>query len=177
MNYYIADLHLGHEQIIRHTNRPFADVEEMDKCLIDCWNARVTPADDVFVVGDLIYKNHQDFGFYLKKLKGHIHLIEGNHDEKLIHDEEAVKRMESVDQILKLSDGEYSLFLCHYPVAEWSGYNRGRKHFYGHIHNHVSGTSEFMAETGNAFNVGVDVIGPMPLTAKEIINGYTTGWG
>ena len=29
MNYYIADLHLGHSNVIGFDNRPFADVDEM----------------------------------------------------------------------------------------------------------------------------------------------------
>ena len=33
MNYYISDLHFGHANVIRHDNRPFADVEEMDRAL------------------------------------------------------------------------------------------------------------------------------------------------
>lgn len=31
MNYYISDLHIGHENILRFDNRPFADVNEMNK--------------------------------------------------------------------------------------------------------------------------------------------------
>ena len=28
-NFYISDLHIGHENILRFDNRPFADVNEM----------------------------------------------------------------------------------------------------------------------------------------------------
>ena len=34
MNYYISDLHIGHENILRFDNRPFADVNEMNNKLI-----------------------------------------------------------------------------------------------------------------------------------------------
>ena len=30
-NFYISDLHIGHENILRFDNRPFADVNEMNK--------------------------------------------------------------------------------------------------------------------------------------------------
>ena len=39
MNYYISDLHIGHENILRFDNRPFADVTEMNNKLIENWNA------------------------------------------------------------------------------------------------------------------------------------------
>ena len=33
-NFYISDLHIGHENILRFDNRPFADVNEMNNKLI-----------------------------------------------------------------------------------------------------------------------------------------------
>ena len=34
-NFYISDLHIGHENILRFDNRPFADVNEMNNKLIE----------------------------------------------------------------------------------------------------------------------------------------------
>ena len=56
MNYYIADLHLGHANIIRLSNRPYKDVDEMDNDLINRWNSVITDTDDVYIIGDLIFK-------------------------------------------------------------------------------------------------------------------------
>ena len=39
--YYTADLHLGHANVIRHCDRPFRSVDEMDEALIRNWNSRV----------------------------------------------------------------------------------------------------------------------------------------
>ena len=54
MNYYISDLHIGHENILRFDNRPFADVNEMNNKLIENWNARVCSDDTVYILGDFI---------------------------------------------------------------------------------------------------------------------------
>ena len=49
-NFYISDLHIGHENILRFDNRPFADVNEMNNKLIENWNARVRSDDTVYMV-------------------------------------------------------------------------------------------------------------------------------
>jgi len=43
--WFTADLHLGHRNIIEYCNRPFADVDEMNRALIANWNQ---------VVGDFV---------------------------------------------------------------------------------------------------------------------------
>ena len=35
--YWTSDLHLGHANIIQYTGRPFADVDEMNRALIEGW--------------------------------------------------------------------------------------------------------------------------------------------
>ena len=79
MLYFTADLHLGHANIIRHCGRPFASVEDMDRCLIDNWNRRVRPEDTVYILGDLMFAC-KDPAAYLTQLAGQKHLIVGNHD-------------------------------------------------------------------------------------------------
>lgn len=49
MIYFTSDLHFGHINILRHCDRPFADIDEMDRELIARWNRRVTPQDDVYI--------------------------------------------------------------------------------------------------------------------------------
>jgi len=55
MKHFItADTHFGHANIIKYCQRPFKDVEAMDKALIRSWNERVKPEDTVFKKNDKI---------------------------------------------------------------------------------------------------------------------------
>lgn len=59
MIYYIADMHFGHQNVLRFDNRPFADTNQMEEALIHNWNERVTPEDTVYVLGDAFWKTRQ----------------------------------------------------------------------------------------------------------------------
>lgn len=54
-NYYISDLHIGHENILRFDNRPFADLNEMHNAIVTRWNSVVTGNDTVYILGDFIW--------------------------------------------------------------------------------------------------------------------------
>ena len=73
MNYFTSDLHLGHRNIIRLCNRPFATIEEMDETLIRNWNAKVTNGDTVYILGDFCYKGGMATKWYLQQLKAPHH--------------------------------------------------------------------------------------------------------
>ena len=50
--WFVGDTHFGHAGSISHTARPFASVDEMDRLLIEAWNAVVRPGDTVVHLGD-----------------------------------------------------------------------------------------------------------------------------
>jgi calcineurin-like phosphoesterase family protein len=78
--YYTADQHFGHENIIKHCQRPFRNVEEMDSFMIERWNERVSSEDEVYIIGDLIFRSGKQPEEYLEQLHGRKHLLLGNHD-------------------------------------------------------------------------------------------------
>ena len=84
MIFYTADLHFGHQNVLKYDKRPFADINEMDRALIELWNGRVSDDDDVYIVGDFAFKNEKPEEWYLEQLKGKKHLIIGNHDAKTL---------------------------------------------------------------------------------------------
>lgn len=172
MNYYIADTHFGHENILQLSHRPFINVEQMDETIIENWNKRVTNDDHIFILGDLAYKGKPPEK-YLSRLNGKKHLIIGNHDKRITDNYGFYRKFfVEITPMKSVNDNGTKIVLCHYPLVEWDGYYRDTLHFYGHVHNtfHNENTL-YAAGMNNAYNVGVDIIGFEPKTLQEIIKG------
>jgi len=166
--YFTADNHFGHANIIRLCGRPFRDVREMDERMISAWNERVQPSDDVYVVGDLIFRA-ADPASYLERLRGRKHLIVGNHDRDWIRKTGTDGYFVSVSQMESLSADGKKLVLCHYPMMEWDGYCGGTVHVFGHIHNNTDQPFfPLIADSPAMLNAGADVNHFAPVTLREL---------
>jgi calcineurin-like phosphoesterase family protein len=145
----------------------------MDKTLVENWNRIVHRNDTVYIVGDFIFRAKCTPDEYLSVLKGRKHLIIGNHDSKLLKNEEAMAMFVESTPYLKLDDKGRQVILCHYPIAEWDGYFRDKcYHLFGHVHNNFKNPWHgFMSKLHNCWNVGVDVTGYRPVTLDELIEG------
>lgn len=75
-----ADLHFGHNKILTYENRPFADIDVMDRKLIENWNSVVKKNDKVFVLGDFSFHDKETTEKIVSQLNGTKFLIMGNHD-------------------------------------------------------------------------------------------------
>ena len=177
-NFYVADTHFGHENIIRLCNRPFKNAEEMDEVLIQNWNSVVTDADTVYILGDLAFsKGEKKPSDYLRELKGRKIMILGNHDydiSKNIRRYIDNRYLDSIHDYFELFEDIGSdrrkVVLSHYPMVEWNGYFRNSIHLYGHIHNNVENNAyKIMRNIDNAYNVGVDIINYMPQRLEDVI--------
>lgn len=169
MKYYTGDLHFGHNNVLRFDNRPFKDIDEMDRVLIENWNSRITKNDQVYILGDVAFHNEKPYSWYLSQLKGQKHLIIGNHDRKLLKDNDAMQYFVSIDYYLEITDEKKRLILSHYPIAEWNGFHRESYHLYGHIHNSTNGTYQYMKQFDRALNAGCMINGYMPVTFNQLI--------
>ena len=159
MNYFTSDLHLGHRNIIRLCNRPFATIEEMDETLIRNWNAKVTNGDTVYILGDLLFRSEKPAEEYLKQLKGKKHLIIGNHDRDWVKKCNLKDFFESVNNLHFISDGKRQMTLCHYPMMSWPHMTRCYMVF-GHIHGNTDADYwPLIRENDLMLNAGADVNG------------------
>lgn len=167
MIYYTSDLHLGHANIIKLCRRPFDSVGEMNRTLIANWNERVTNADHVYIIGDLIFRTAEDPLDHLERLKGRKHLIIGNHDQDWMKKVDMPKYFESVDRLLVFGNGKHKVTLCHYPMMSFEG----KYLIYGHIHNNKNDTYWPLLKTmTNALNASVEINGYRPVTFEELID-------
>lgn len=166
MNYYIADTHFGHSNVISFDKRPFSSADEMDRIMLANWNSRITDNDDVYIIGDFVYRADKNVAWYCNRLHGKKHLILGNHD-KLTDDDR--KYFVSVDKMLHITDGSNQICACHFPIAEWNGFRKGHYHIYAHIHNKKDDTYEFMSKRERALNAGCMINNYMPVTFQELV--------
>lgn len=171
--FFTSDHHFGHENIIKHCNRPYSSVEEMDRDLIKKWNEKIPPNGLVVHGGDL----SMDLSWnilqekYLKKLNGRIIFqIIGNHDRKL---EKWIYNNKDHNYpfgdkcliIVKDDDFEYGrkkIVVNHFPELSWYHKEQEAWHLFGHTHNNLIHPSK------NALDITIDATDYYPLSYPEL---------
>ena len=173
MIFYAADTHFRYDPMAE--TRPFGSVEEMDEALIVRWNEVVGEEDTVYLVGDVGYNGGHVPCRILERLKGHKHLIRGNHDTGFEDAPLLYRYFESVTDFLEIDDGDQHIFLSHYPILfeKRNGYM-----IHGHLHR--SGQfREILQQMPRMLNAGVDINDFRPVTLEQLIENnrifYTVG--
>jgi calcineurin-like phosphoesterase family protein len=154
MIFFTSDTHLGHTNIIRYCNRPFASIEEMDETIINNWNNVVDDNDTVYHLGDFSFGNPYH---YKKRLKGRIELIAGNHDFKY----ECRKIFDRVYELHTIKIENKTIVLCHFAMRVWPKSHFNAWHLYGHSHG-------MLEPFGKSFDVGVDGNNFTPVSFETI---------
>ena len=190
MDFFTADLHFNHKNIIKYcdrgafrnhpefrggTERLFSGVKEMNEYLITQWNRTVTDEDTVYLLGDVAFGNKDEAISLCNRLKGHKVLIYGNHDLKC--DDEYWTRA-GFGEIHRLGYGKtlpYKEFhLAHYPYKNALTEYDTREYLHGHapeesdvvlLHGHVH--TQWKTKK-NMVNVGVDVWNYRPVSTETI---------
>lgn len=147
--FFTSDTHFGHQAVIRHCKRPFPSADAMDEAMISRWNARVTPGDTVWHLGDFSFRGTRTARYYRERLNGEIHLITGNHDEEML--KEHADCFASVGIVRDISVEGQRIVLFHYPMREWNRAYGGAWHLFGHVHGRLDGEP-----LGYSMDVGVD---------------------
>ena len=182
MIYFTSDLHLCHANAIKHCDRPFENVEEMNEALIANINSVVGVHDELYILGDFSFKGSKEDVACLRRQINcwHIHLINGNHDKHFEND----NIFSSVQDYKELKTPYGKLILFHYPIYSWNGALHGFAHLHGHIHsrgeyNENNLKSKYTDRFPDAhpndpdmplriYDVGVDANNFKPISLEEI---------
>lgn len=170
MIYFTSDLHLGHLAIINMQNRPFKDVNEMNKTLINNYNSCVKNNDVCYILGDISHHLEvEETNEIIKKLNGKKILIKGNHDKA--YDEALFDGVYDLFST-SLSIGNYNrLFvMMHYPMLSWSRANAGSIHLHGHIHSDGSYNAKNRDKHILRYDVGVDANNYYPVSVAQVFD-------
>ena len=163
MIFYTADLHFHYEPVVE--TRPFGSTAEMDEVLVRNWNETVSDDDRVYVIGDIGYNNNRVPCDILERLKGHKHLIRGNHDVGYDDGELLYDYFDTVTDFNEIEDGETHIILCHYPIV----HNKRSYMIHGHLHSVKGLNYEILKKLPQVLNAGVDLNGYRPVTLPELI--------
>ncbi len=176
-----SDTHFGHANVIKYSNRPYKDVDEMDSILIKNWNEVVQPNHTIFHLGDFSFKDPER---YLNRLNGKIIYIPGNHDQMFYKNKKLLDRFENAAmlyEVTKRIDGvkfnmtaevKYDskegkagmIFLNHYSQLVWNKSHHGAIHLHGHSHGSLRYPKEM-----RAMDVGVDPMGYYPVLLADCV--------
>ena len=114
-----SDLHLGHGNIIRYTDRPFVDVAAMNAALYGNWEETLGETDTLIFVGDLAMRDAVSEPTWQRIRSGRgarKQLVFGNHDLTGGGD----LRVDGFDDICSVLclDGDPPLVCTHLPLKE-----------------------------------------------------------
>lgn len=154
-----ADLHLGHANIIRYTQRPFSSAAQMDECLYANWQATVGPNDRLVVVGDVAMRDAVGEHTWqrIRDARGaNKRLVFGNHDLT----GGGALRVDGFDDVCPLlcADGDPPLVFTHMPLTAVPD---GVVNVHGHTHATPPGRSAHI-------NVSVEQLDYRPVALSRL---------
>lgn len=150
--WFISDTHFNHENIIKYCNRPFDNVGDMNKYIIQQWNNVVNKDDVVYHLGDFVLQSDKEtVSDLVSKLNGNIILLIGNHDR---FGKQKLLDCGFIEVHKTLVIDKY--ILTHKPL-KLEQIGGGMTNIHGHIHNYDKGLDK-----DKYINVSCEVLGYKP---------------
>jgi calcineurin-like phosphoesterase family protein len=159
--WFISDTHHLHFNILRLSNRPFKDTQEMEDKLVEYWNALVEKEDHVYHLGDVAFANYDKTVEFLGKLNGNKFLIRGNHDKQIPN---SCNLFGWVKDYYELEIDKIPVILFHYPMIDWNKKFHGSIALSGHTHS----PNKLVKSGERGIHVGVDAWDYKPVSWAQI---------
>ncbi len=168
--FFTSDLHFGHANIIKYSNRPFADVTQMDEAIVRAWNEDVTPQDIVYILGDVSFDKPERTASLVRRLNGSKVVIYGNHD-KVVRENATVRGLFSEAHDFLERDFKVEgypgkgvkIVMCHYAMRVWNKSHHGTLHLYGHSHGSLPDNGT------RSMDVGMDANNMRVISLEDVI--------
>ncbi len=134
-----SDIHFFHANIIKYSNRPCLNVDDMNEKIIENWNRKIPKNGKVFIIGDLAMGGKRcssQLLEFLDRMNGQKFLIPGNHDNYIFDIPGISERITSLPQLVevKIEDANQKIVMCHYALKVWDGSHYGKWMLHGHSH-------------------------------------------
>jgi calcineurin-like phosphoesterase family protein len=144
--WFISDIHFGHFNVIKYSNRPFlaelkenqivaggqaypfdpskqldwqiqkASVSYMNQTIINNWNSKINSEDKVYFLGDFAFLGVNQMKEICSQLNGYKILIKGNHDRSSKQMQEV--GFNEVYDSLTLNLAGQEVVMSHYPYVD-----------------------------------------------------------
>lgn len=180
MIWFMADLHIGHRNIINFTQRKYSDLLDMETSYTRNINSKVLESDTLVLVGDICFGGKSEWIRFLSRINcKNLILVKGNHDAKV------PREFQLVTEYYAFKVGKTIVTVSHYPrKLKWRFrfllkprpryFHRMLPDSEGwHIHGHTH--SQLMRQYPRQIHVGADATGGYPVSLSEITNLISKG--
>ena len=153
--WFMSDLHYGHFNAIRHGERPFKTLEEMNKTIENELKSKIKPGDTLFDLGDFFWKMDRDMirSFLSDYIPCSFYKIIGNHDAEDLwrkdpHISPIPKAVGDIFDIHVITpEGkDWMITLSHYPFLTWNRRHYGQVNLHGHCHGGIDSYNDTSLE-------------------------------
>lgn len=171
MIWFTSDWHFGHDREFVWKPRGFSNIQEHDERIIIRHNNLVAPDDDVYVLGDLMLGDNEHGLDCIRRIKGKLHIIRGNHDT-----DRRIELYRSLPAVVEICDAKYlrergyHFFLSHYPSLTGNLEKESLKQMTCNIFGHTHQKAQFYNDIPYMVCVCVDALDCFPLSIDEIIS-------
>ena len=170
-----SDLHLSHDRSFIWSARGFNSVEEMNEAIIERFNSKVSPEDEVYICGDLclgggeleiLEKNMA----LIERLNGHIHVILGNHDTPArIAMYAMCKNVEEIVYATMIHYRGYHFYLSHFPTLTANLEKESLKQCTINLFGHTHSMDPFYNDMPFMYNIAMDAHNCYPVLLDDAI--------
>lgn len=148
MNYFSADFHLGHSNVIRFDKRPYTDVQEMNEDILRIVETTLKKGDNFYYLGDFSFvKDPEEFMKRIAATGANLFFIKGNHDHKTTINLYA-KYGTYLGEQKSITIDNQVIVLNHYRMDVWDRGHYGAWHLHGHSHHSLPERPQKVIDVG-----------------------------